>query len=154
MTFNAPSFYQWLPSGTPDYWKWIGIALAALFVVLIGILILASKKQFTTEIILKVALVFALAIPFLLPEMHERYFYLADVLSIIYAFYFPRYFFIAIIMQLCSLLSYAPYLLQTQIVDLAYVAVGILVICVITTADLIVTLYPGIKNQLFQQAST
>jgi len=154
LTFNAPSFYQWLPSGTPEYWKWIGIALAALFVVFIGVLILASKKQLTPAIILKVALVFALAIPFLLPEMHERYFYLADVLSIIYAFYFPRYFFIAIIMQLCSLLSYAPYLLQAQIVDLAYVAVGILVICVITTADLIVTLYPGIKKQLFQQAST
>jgi Gpi18-like mannosyltransferase len=154
LTLNAPSFYQWLPSGAPDYWKWIGIALAALFVVLIGVLILASKKQLTPAIILKVALVFALAIPFLLPEMHERYFYLADVLSIIYAFYFLRYFFVAIIMQLCSLLSYAPYLLHTQIVDLAYVAVGILVIATFTTADLILTLYPGIRKQETHQASS
>lgn len=79
-----------------------------MVVVLVGLLIVKSKKQLTSAMLLKVTLVFALAIPFLLPEMHERYFYLADVVSIIYAFYFPRYFYIAVIIQLCSLLSYAP----------------------------------------------
>ncbi len=153
-TFNAPSFYQWLPAGVPEYWKWIGIILAVMFVVLIGVLIMASKKQLTPAIILKVALVFALAIPFLLPVMHERYFYLADVISIIYAFYFPRYFFVAIIMQLCSLLSYAPYFLQTSIVNLAYVAIAVLFITVITTADLVLTLYPNIRKKAAIQAST
>lgn len=143
LTLNAPSFYQWLPANAPEYWKWIGIGLAALFVVIVGILIVTSKKQLTSAIILKVTLVFALAIPFLLPEMHERYFYLADVVSIIYAFYFPRYFYVAVIMQLCSLLSYAPYLMNTQIVNLAYVAFGILVITLITLADLVLTLYPN-----------
>ncbi len=153
-TLNAPSFYQWLPAGAPEYWKWIGIILAMMFVILIGVLIMASKKHLTQAIILKVALVFALAVPFFLPEMHERYFYLADVLSIIYAFYFPRYFFVAVIMQLCSLLSYAPYFLQTSIVNLAYVAFAVLVITVITTADLILTLYPNIRKKAAIQASS
>jgi len=146
-TYNAPSFYQWLPSGAPEYWKWIGIALAALFVVLIGVLLWRSKRPITSGIILKVTLVFALAIPFLLPEMHERYFYLADVVSIIYAFYFPRRFYIPIIMQLCSLLSYAPYLLNHQMVGLNYVAFGVLAITIITFADLIVTLYPDLRKR-------
>jgi Gpi18-like mannosyltransferase len=144
LTFNAPSFYQWLPANPPTYWKWVGILLGGAFVVLIGILLLASKEQVTPDILLKIALVFALAIPFLLPEMHERYFYLADAVSIIYAFYFPRLFFIAIIQQLCSLLSYAPFLLHTQIVSLAYVACAILVITVITLVDLVLALYPHI----------
>ena len=148
LTLNAPSFYQWLPANAPEYWKWIGIGLAALFVVLVGVLLLASKKRLTSAIILKVTLVFALAIPFLLPEMHERYFYLADVLSIIYAFYFPRYFYVALIMQLCSLLSYAPYLMNTQVVNLAYVAFGVLIIIVITLVDLVLTLFPGIQTRI------
>jgi Gpi18-like mannosyltransferase len=147
LTLNAPSFYQWLPASAPSYWKWVGIALAGLFILLMGFLTLRSKKLLTTEIILKVALVFALAIPFLLPEMHERYFYLADVLSIVYAFYFPRYFFVAIIVQLCSLLSYAPYLQGSQIVSLAYVAVAVLIVTVITFVDLVRTLYPDIGKK-------
>ena len=141
-TLNAPSFYQWLPANAPEYWKWIGILLAAMVVVLVGVLLVKSKKQLTSAILLKVTLVFALAIPFLLPEMHERYFYLADVVSIIYAFYFPRYFYIAVIIQLCSLLSYTPYFLNTQVVNLAYVAFAVLVITLITLADLVLTLYP------------
>jgi Gpi18-like mannosyltransferase len=120
----------------------------------ISILIVASKKRLTSAIILKVVLVFALAIPFLLPEMHERYFYLADVLSIIYAFYFPRFFFIAVIMQLCSLLSYAPYLLHTQIVNLAYVAFAVLIITIITMTDLVLTLYPNIRKKAAVREST
>jgi Gpi18-like mannosyltransferase len=146
-TYNAPSFYQWLPSGAPAYWKWIGIALAGLVVVVVGVLLWRSKREITAAIILKVALVFALAIPFLLPEMHERYFYLADVLSIIYAFYFPRYFYVPIIMQLCSLLSYAPYLLNRQIISLHYVSFGVLVITVITFVDLVLTLYPDLRKR-------
>jgi Gpi18-like mannosyltransferase len=152
-TFNAPSFYQWLPASAPEYWKWAGIVLAAMFVVFIGVLIMASKKQLTQAIILKVALVFALAIPFLLPEMHERYFYLADAISIIYAFYFPRYSFIAVSMISCSLLSYAPYLLHTQIVNLAYVAFAVLVITIITTVDLVLTLYPNIPKEVVMPES-
>ncbi len=146
-TLNAPSFYQWLPASAPEYWKWIGILLAAMFIVLVGVLIVKSKKQLTPAILLKVVLVFALAIPFLLPEMHERYFYLADVISIIYAFSFPRSFYIAVIMQLCSLFSYAPYFLNTQVVNLAYVAFAVLVITVITVADLVLALYPNIRKR-------
>jgi Gpi18-like mannosyltransferase len=154
LTLNAPSFYQWLPASAPEYWKWVGILLAAMVVILIGVLLVASKKKFTPALILKVALVFALAIPFLLPEMHERYFYLADVISIIYAFYFPRYFFIAVIMQLCSLLSYAPYFLNTQIVNLAYVAFAVLVITIITMTDLVLSLYPNIRKKAAVREST
>ena len=65
-----------------------------------------------------------------------------------YAFYFPRYFYVALIMQLCSLLSYAPYLMNTQVVNLAYVAFGVLVIIVITLVDLALTLFPGIQTRI------
>jgi Gpi18-like mannosyltransferase len=148
LTANAPSFYQWLPATAPAYWKWIGIFLAGAFVVFIAGLLVASKKLITPENLLKVAQVFVIAIPFLLPEMHERYFYLADVISIVAAFYFPRMFYIAVGVQLCSLLSYAPYLLHTQVVNLTYVAIGVLILVIITTIDLVMTLYPGIRKSI------
>jgi hypothetical protein len=55
--------------------------------------------------------------------MHERYFYPADVLAIVYAFYFPKYFYVPIVVIICSFLSYLPYLfginLPLNIVSLA-----------------------------------
>lgn len=148
LTLNAPSFYQWLPANAAGYWKWVGISLAAVFIVFVGGLIARSKRQLTPDVLLKVTLVFVLAIPFLLPDMHERYFYLADVVSIIFAFYFPRFWYIAVITQLCSLLSYTPYFLHTQIVSLQYVAGAVLIITVITTVNLVRTLYPAHREKL------
>ena len=145
-TADAPSWYQWLSVTAPSYWKWVGIGLAALLVAAVSALVWASKQRLTTELILKITLAFAIAIPFLLPQMHERYWYLADVASIVYAFYFPRLFFIAVIQQLCSLLSYAPYLINTAIVSLALVACAVLVIAMFTLTDLVLTLYPHLRK--------
>jgi Gpi18-like mannosyltransferase len=147
LTFNAPTFYQWLPADAGGDWKWIGTILAGAVVILIAALVWASKQKLTAPLLLKITLVFALVIPFLLPDMHERYFFLADVVSIIYAFYFPRFFFVAIIVQLCSLLSYAPYLLNTQIVGLSFVAFVVLVMSIVTLTDLVLTLYPNLRNR-------
>ena len=60
-----------------------------------------------------------LAVLFFLPNMHERYVYLADVIAILYGFYGPRWFFSPIVVQLASLLSYAPYLLEAEVIQLA-----------------------------------
>lgn len=145
-TYNAPSFYQWLPNTVASYWKWVGIVLAGMVVLAVGFLLRVSKEPFTQTILLKVVLVFVLAIPFLLPEMHERYFFLADAFTVIYAFYFPRFFFIALIMQLSSLFSYAPYFLNRQIVGLPYIAVAVFVITTIACVDLVRTLYPHLRK--------
>ena len=124
---------------------------AGAVVAAIGALILTSKEMLTPAVQLKIALVFVLVIPFLLPDMHERYFYLADVISIVYAFYFPRAFYIALIMQLCSLLSYAPYMLGHEVVSLALVAVAVLLIAILALADLVLTLYPDLRKRMGKQ---
>jgi Gpi18-like mannosyltransferase len=147
LTYNAASFYQWLPNNLPGFWKWIGIALAGLSVGGIGLLVWKSQQPLTKAILLKVALAFALVIPFFLPEMHERYFYLADVLSIIYAFYFPRYFYVPVIMQASSLIAYAPYMLNAHVINLGYASFGVLLLNVIVIADLVMTLYPNILRK-------
>jgi hypothetical protein len=144
LTMNAPTFYQWLPTQAVQDWRRMGMILASMMVALISFLTLTSRKQITAGIILKLTLVFALAIPFLLPNMHERYFYLADVISIIYAFCFPRYFYVAVIEQLCSFLSYTPYLFGSEVLDLAYVAFVVFFLIAIMLVDLVKTLYPNI----------
>lgn len=151
LTYNAASFYQWLPNSLPGFWKWIGIALAGLSVAGVALLVWKSKQPLTRAILLKVALTFVLTIPFFLPEMHERYFYLADVLSIIYAFYFPRYFYVPVIMQASSLIAYAPYMLNAHVINLGFASFGVLLLTIIVVADLVMTLYPDIRRKTASQ---
>jgi Gpi18-like mannosyltransferase len=143
LVLKAPTFYQWIPAGDPENWVQMGEILATAMVALISFLAVRSRRPITPEIILKLTLIFAVAIPFFLPEMHERYFYLADVVSIIYAFYFPRYFYLAIIEQLCSCMSVIPSLFgQYPTINLAYVAFAVLFIIVVTVTNLVKTLFP------------
>jgi len=144
LTWHAPNFYYWIQATDIQDWIRIGLLLAAMIVALISYLTLKSREPITPDITLKLTLVFTLALPFFLPEMHERYFYLADIVSIIYAFYFPRSWYVAVIEQLCSLMSYAIALFNNEVVNLAYVAFAVLFLTVITLADLVKTLYPNI----------
>ena len=57
----------------------------------------------------------AIAAPFLLPGMHERYFFLADVLTVVAAFYLPRrLWFLPLMIQTASLMSYVSFLFGTR----------------------------------------
>jgi Gpi18-like mannosyltransferase len=142
---TAANFSQWFPpTATFQIWKWTEVIQAIMIVGLISCLPLMSRKQITSDIILRFTLVFALMLPFFLPDMLDRYFYLADVVSIIYAFSFPRYWYVPVIEQICSLIAYGPTLFQRQLGNLSYVACAVFILIVITLADLVKTLYSNI----------
>jgi Gpi18-like mannosyltransferase len=116
LTLRAPNFYQWLPD---------------------------NKQLFETSgIIFALALVSVLLVPYALPHMHERYFFPADVISIIYAFYFPRRFYVPIVIGFVSLFSYFPFLFVTEPISMSHLAFLLTIILVIVIADLIKSLYP------------
>ena len=79
----------------------------------------------------------ALVVPFFLPQMHERYFFLADVLSIVYAFYHPQHSFVPIVVVTSSLFSYFPFLFRATFIDLPYVAVMMFAMVVFVVNDVL-----------------
>jgi hypothetical protein len=67
----------------------------------------------TTKVVLLGA-TSAVLVPFLLPSMHERYFYLAEVLTVIAAFYVPRrLWYVPVLVQVSSFLAYLKVLFPT-----------------------------------------
>jgi len=110
ITMGAPNFYQWLD----NYYYPIFVRMGLLFttgLVVLGIYVfLVSKIRINRDVIIILVTISMLAIPFFLPKMHERYFFPADVISILYAFYFPKYFYVPIITGLTSFLTYISYL--------------------------------------------
>ncbi len=122
LTYDAPSFYQWLPTTAASWWKYVGLTLTAVSIVAVGVLAWFRRQAATPARLMLLASTLLIVIPFLLPGMHERYFYLADVFTIVTSFFVRRFWPVAVLVQLGSLLSYIPYLWSTTVVPFAVLA--------------------------------
>lgn len=113
LTLNAPSVFAFLPhEGQFDTALLSKIGIIAAFVLVFTVLILLfiKRKRITDDILLSAAVVLAIGVPFLLPNMHERYFILADVFALVWACTNRHRIPIAALVQVSSLSSYCTYL--------------------------------------------
>ncbi|MBI2410060.1 DUF2029 domain-containing protein [Candidatus Kaiserbacteria bacterium] len=90
---------------------WLGLLAAAGAAAAI-IYIMKWQGKLSAQFVVLISLASTLLIPYLLPRMHERYFYLADILSVLYAFFRPNRWFIPVLVVGTSLASYMPFLSQ------------------------------------------
>ncbi|GAA2016259.1 DUF2029 domain-containing protein [Nakamurella flavida] len=136
---NAPTVFQWLGSSSAE--KYLGLAAAALLAAGLGLLAWVRRARIDLAGMLLLSTAIVIAVPFLLPEMHERYFYLADVLSIVAAFTVGRrtgwMITAAVLVTVASLGSYAPFLLGSTVVPLGVLSLGMLAAGAITVAVLV-----------------
>lgn len=87
-----------------------GLVIAAILL-LVWVMMYGFKKyEITKSNLILTALTSLAIVPYLLPKMHDRYFYPADVFSIILVFFFPKFWFVPVAYQTMSFLSYLPYL--------------------------------------------
>ncbi len=86
---NAPNPYAFFPNEAYLPAVIGGIILAALICLLWVGVFRARIKDFPPRILLLCGLVSVTLVPFFLPKMHDRYFYPADALSYILAFFWP-----------------------------------------------------------------
>lgn len=111
LTSNAASLWAFVPVTTRlDTLKTLGYLFAAVLVLGVIYTLIAARAELDAPRIVTAAAFFALVVPFVLPGMHERYFYLADVLTLVLAFYRPRLWFAALLVESASLLTYLPFL--------------------------------------------
>ena len=146
LTLYAPNLYQWLPND-PGLLEKPGIILTALLVGLLCLFSWRSAVPLDGAVIVRLSLVSVLLLPFTLPHMHERYFFAADVVSIIYAFYSPKRFFVPLLVGAASLFSYFPFLFGEETIGLQYLAILMGVTLIVAAADLIRSLYPNLVEQ-------
>jgi len=99
---HAPNLYIFMNSFPYNLGVALGLTIA---VVAIGSWIgfsVHSKLELNPDIILFISLVSVALTPFLLPKMLDRYFYPADILALIAAFYLPELWFVPILYQIIS----------------------------------------------------
>ncbi len=98
------------------------IAIAAAFIYMVNLLAVAwvSRSRLTDRAVIALSLLFAVGIPFLLPHMHDRYFYAADILSVVLAYALPMLWLAAPLTQFASLLGYHAYLKMRYLLPMRY----------------------------------
>ena len=100
---GAPTVYQLLPYYPTNPFQVIGIFSAAILVVMMALLM--SKHEFITkDSLIRVTIVALLVVPFILPAMRERYFLPAEIAAIVYAFYFPKRWWVPVVLSTVMLL--------------------------------------------------
>ncbi len=116
LAYNSPNFAIWIYA---TYHEW-GRALLIFttgIVLIISYIVYLSKKPLTNGLLIQLSLLFTLLMPFFMPGMHDRYTYLAEILSVIYAFYYPKLFIVPILIQVASFIVYMNVLFQLAIIS-------------------------------------
>ncbi len=117
LTLSAPTIFAfvegWPLSETArTALGWLGGLAALATAFWLALQLKGGETSVPPRRLLLLSLLAAISIPFFLPRMHERYFYLADVFALVAAGAAPRRWYLPAGMILASLLAYAPYLSQ------------------------------------------
>ena len=113
LNYNSPSFFSLIPYGTefrPLTAKF-AIVLAFLFMAVVLCLLLRRRKYLSNAAYVLAGAALSLGVPFFLPYMHERYFFLGGVLLAIFSCACPKHAPAAVAAELASLGGYHAYLI-------------------------------------------
>lgn len=114
LTKNAPTIWAFIQDNQYDWYSFFypsGLLLP-IIVVMIGffIRVFYDVKIKTIQQFLLLSALCVLIVPYLTPKMHERYFYIAEVLTALLPFINIKYFPIPVLLSLTTVSSYLDYL--------------------------------------------
>lgn len=162
--FNQASEYKALTANMANIYTFISknsdkIAYAGIlftFILVLFIVIFFSKKNIKLKEYdyIAIGLLMVMVENFFLPRMHERYLYMADVLSVIYYMINRKNIIVPIIVNFVSLHGYLYYLFNFRVIDSRIVAlvyfIGIIYLFIAIYKDTYKNMY---KKEVFKLES-
>lgn len=136
LSFNCANIWSSFKGVSPDIIGKFG-TIFAICITFIGIYAIIKKtRTLTNQVIVASFLLFSLLIPFILPYMHERYYYYAEIIAIVYACMNIKRFYFPIVIMFVSIFSYLPFLFNIEPISLVFLSILILILIVILSFDL------------------
>lgn len=124
-----------------EYLPKIMIFILGLIFVSLALYVIIKKVKFDNNLIIEVALWSVMISTFLLPYMHDRYMFMADILSVIYCILNGRKkIYVPICVNLCSLYTYIAFLNRVSIIDIKFIAIVNCLALLLLTRDMIINL--------------
>ncbi len=133
LNYNSPSVFSLIPWGAEVNEKLlseVGIVLAFLFLFLLFLHCWLRRESLGNRELLICSLLIAVAVPWFLPHMHDRYFFIADALSVALAFAIPPLCFVPALCSFASGICYYAYLKMRFLMPLSYGGISMLIVII------------------------
>lgn len=142
LNYNSPSVFALFSDvQNPELAGKLGILAAALVIVLLAILVWRRRDSCSNRALLLSAALLAVAIPFFLPHMHERYFFAADILTLALALVDLRLTPLPLLCEFASLLGYHAYLKMRYLLLMSWGAWALIAVMTVLTVLLLIALF-------------
>jgi len=142
LKLNAMNIWQLV--GDVDFASFRIVGLYSAGLATLGLLFFTyinRERLVKTEDYIRLAYLFAVILPFLLPQMHERFFYMPDVLSLLVFLYDKRRWYVPVIAVFGSFVTYSWYLMNfIVLIDYIYPALAMMIVIFIVLRDLVISL--------------
>lgn len=149
LNYNSPSIFAiFYNVQNPELASKLAIAAAVALMLAVLAVCFVYRRRLGDKAILGAAFLLCLGIPFLLPHMHDRYFFLTDIVSLIAGFSCLWYIPAAILAQFASLLGYHAYLKMRWLLTMNYGASALIVVLAFSLLFFISGLLEGKENSL------
>ncbi|MFA5235873.1 MAG: glycosyltransferase 87 family protein [Bacilli bacterium] len=126
LSLNMPNLYVWFPG---DIYRYnllapLGFGIFALLMAVAFFFLVNKKIRVRKFSIVDIVLWSVLMANFFLPAMHERYLFIADVMSWVYYVIKKRHKYVPLMINLISLIAYFPFLFGIEPIPHEYAAFG------------------------------
>lgn len=160
LCINAPTVWQLFGNTAITEIPNMAVYVALGFLVLFTAYCLSFAKKLDEKLLVKLFFLSAFLAPYLLPRMHERYFYMAEILALVYFMYDRRKWYVPVTITLSSLSCYMEYFIlyrmssaeeyasQTTGIKFIYLSIAFLVILAHEGRDIFKELWSATPDTL------
>lgn len=146
--FNQASQYPYLHMNAPTIWRLVGsvefdnfnmlaIFLTGAAALLFMYLCITHRDGIGDRELVYIFYISALLLPYLLPRMHDRYFFVADVLSLLLFFYDRKKWYVPVFTVIASYATYVAYgMSDSGLFDQTKLSIALLVVLVLCLKEL------------------
>lgn len=127
LNYNSPSIFALFQNiVNTEAASRVGILTAALILAMLAMVVWSFRDILNDRVLLLCAVIMSIAVPFFLPHMHDRYFFCADIMSLVLACTELWLTPIAIGCEYASLLGYHAYLKMRYLHTMDYGALALI----------------------------
>ena len=138
LNYNSSSVFAFFRNvSNPALAGKLGVAAAFFFLFALYAYTFIKRKRLTNESLFTLSLIISISVPFFLPHMHDRYFFIADILSVCFAVVYPKRAPLPLLVSFASFLGYYAYLKMRYLLPMSFGALALVIVLSVLLYDLI-----------------